>query len=288
MIPASFSYVRPNTLDEAMELLGRHGGKAAVIAGGQSLLTELKQRSRRLNLVIDLETAGSKSIQQETEYLTIGALGRQSDVADAAAQTPWHLLSKVAELAADPMLRNRGTFVGALCALEQGGDWAPAALVLDAELNILESDRRQSLAYKDYVARHEHFAINPHIVIDAKLPRPPEGSFCGYDKLKHVSIGWSIASVAYVFSPGATRIAISGCVAQPCRLDSLERFVAGCDATNIDLTALQKAIDENLEPLVFTSDSYASAQYRRVRLRLMLIDAIKSYSSNIRYHQSKE
>ena len=38
MIPAAFEYERAASLDEALDLLARHGGDGKVIAGGQSLL----------------------------------------------------------------------------------------------------------------------------------------------------------------------------------------------------------------------------------------------------------
>ncbi|MBV8584082.1 MAG: FAD binding domain-containing protein, partial [Candidatus Eremiobacteraeota bacterium] len=36
MIPASFSYARPRSLDEAFALLSEHGSDAKLLAGGHS------------------------------------------------------------------------------------------------------------------------------------------------------------------------------------------------------------------------------------------------------------
>jgi carbon-monoxide dehydrogenase medium subunit len=38
MYPASFEYVAPATLEEALDTLGRYGDDAKVLAGGQSLI----------------------------------------------------------------------------------------------------------------------------------------------------------------------------------------------------------------------------------------------------------
>ena len=44
MIPAAFDYHRPETLDEALKLLKKHGDEAKVLSGGMSLLPMLKLR----------------------------------------------------------------------------------------------------------------------------------------------------------------------------------------------------------------------------------------------------
>jgi len=44
VIPASFDYVRPSTVDEAVQALASAGEDAKVIAGGQSLLPVLRMR----------------------------------------------------------------------------------------------------------------------------------------------------------------------------------------------------------------------------------------------------
>ena len=38
MTPGVFEYYRPNTVEEALELLGRFGGDGRVLAGGHSLI----------------------------------------------------------------------------------------------------------------------------------------------------------------------------------------------------------------------------------------------------------
>ncbi len=44
MIPSAFDYHAPETLDEAIGLLGQYGEQAKVLSGGQSLLPLLKLR----------------------------------------------------------------------------------------------------------------------------------------------------------------------------------------------------------------------------------------------------
>jgi aerobic carbon-monoxide dehydrogenase medium subunit len=47
MYPASFDYLVPATLDEALAALAERGEEAKVLAGGQSLIPLMKLRSLR-------------------------------------------------------------------------------------------------------------------------------------------------------------------------------------------------------------------------------------------------
>ena len=54
MLPSSFDYHRPATLDEALSLLATHGDDAKVLAGGQSLIPIMKLRFASPAHLIDI------------------------------------------------------------------------------------------------------------------------------------------------------------------------------------------------------------------------------------------
>jgi CO/xanthine dehydrogenase FAD-binding subunit len=54
MIPAQFDYVAPSSLDEAIALLGAHGGEAKILFGGQSLIPMLKLRLATAGVAVQL------------------------------------------------------------------------------------------------------------------------------------------------------------------------------------------------------------------------------------------
>src|SRR5256712_7287670 len=51
-----FEYAAPETLDQALGLLGEHGDDAKVLAGGQSLIPILHYRLARARVRIDITT----------------------------------------------------------------------------------------------------------------------------------------------------------------------------------------------------------------------------------------
>src|SRR6516162_11404180 len=117
MIPVAFDYERPQSLEDAVRLAASAGDGAAILAGGQSLLTGLKQRTKRPRLIIDIGAiAGLDKIEVDGDRLRIGAMARQADiVSHPAVIQHLPLLAEIATVAADPMVRRRGTLVGALC-----------------------------------------------------------------------------------------------------------------------------------------------------------------------------
>ena len=54
MIPATFDYAVPETLDEAIALLAKHGDDAKILTGGHSLIPMMKLRLARPELVVEL------------------------------------------------------------------------------------------------------------------------------------------------------------------------------------------------------------------------------------------
>ena len=54
MIPATFAYYTPQSVNEALTLLGQYGDDAKILAGGHSLLPALKLRLSSVGHLIDI------------------------------------------------------------------------------------------------------------------------------------------------------------------------------------------------------------------------------------------
>ena len=111
MIPAAFTYVGADSAADAVDLLGRHGDDAKLLAGGHSLLPMMKLRLAAPAVLIDIARARDLSgITLDGDDLVIGATTRHADLASselAKAEAP--LLAHAASLVGDPQIRHRGT-----------------------------------------------------------------------------------------------------------------------------------------------------------------------------------
>jgi xanthine dehydrogenase YagS FAD-binding subunit len=114
MLP-NFSYVRPNTLAEAVKQLAAPGAK--LHAGGTDLVGCLRDRVFEAQKVVSLSRLNDlRGIGEEGGGLRIGALTTIAEVArHPVVNQKYAALAKAAAAVASPQLRNQGTIGGNLC-----------------------------------------------------------------------------------------------------------------------------------------------------------------------------
>ena len=114
MLP-NFAYVRPTSLDEALEHLA--DGKGLVHAGGTDLLGSLREGVLPPVTVVSLSGIPAlRGIEDTPEGLTIGALTPLSEVAASpVVREHYTALAEAAVQVASPQLRNQGTLGGNVC-----------------------------------------------------------------------------------------------------------------------------------------------------------------------------
>jgi aerobic carbon-monoxide dehydrogenase medium subunit len=130
MYPSRFHYEAPRSLDEAFGVLQAYGDEAKILAGGQSLIPLIKLRFASPACVVDINNIPGLEFHEEDSdgSLHIGALCRHRDLERSALlRSKYPVMSAVAPLISDPMVRNRGTLVGSLCHADPQGDWAASA-----------------------------------------------------------------------------------------------------------------------------------------------------------------
>src|SRR5512144_363752 len=113
MMPA-FELFQPATIDEAVNLLDRHGSSAWVMAGGLDTFDWLKDRTKRPSVVVDLSQVGElRGIKEVNGGLEIGATTPLTEVVrHPVVREKFGLLMEAAELVASPQIRNQGTLGG--------------------------------------------------------------------------------------------------------------------------------------------------------------------------------
>jgi xanthine dehydrogenase YagS FAD-binding subunit len=113
----NFKLAEPKTLPQASALLAGSNGRAALLAGGTDLLSEIKEGVRLPETVVDLMTIpGLSYIRQDPTGLRLGALTTVAELAeDAAVGRLFPGLSQAARSVASPQLRRMGTLGGNLC-----------------------------------------------------------------------------------------------------------------------------------------------------------------------------
>lgn len=113
-----FTYIQPNTLEEASQTLENSFTESLPYAGGTDLLGMMKNDLANPGKVVNLKSIpGLTGIKYTTgKGLSIGALVRVAQIAqDKTIQEKFTVLAQAAHKVASPQLRNMATVGGNLC-----------------------------------------------------------------------------------------------------------------------------------------------------------------------------
>lgn len=116
MKPVAFEYCRPDTVEEALDLLKEFGGDAAIVSGGLSLGAMLNMRLVRPKALIDINRLDVLAVTQEGDAtISTGALVRQATAMKAPIlMSGVPLLAKALPNVGHYQTRSRGTLGGSV------------------------------------------------------------------------------------------------------------------------------------------------------------------------------
>jgi aerobic carbon-monoxide dehydrogenase medium subunit len=267
VIPAQFEYVAPTTLEEALAAMAQAGDDAKVIAGGQSLLPVLRMRLNDPGTIIDIGRIESlRGVRDDGDAIVIGATTTHADVlTDPLVRENAFVITKAAEQLADPQVRHRGTFGGALAHADPAGDLGAPTLALDAEFVIAGQDGTRTVAADDFFVDLFTTAIGDgELLTEVRIPKRA-GWGAHYEKFVRVAHQWPIVAVAAaVRVDGDTiaeaRVGLTNMGATPLRARSVEDALVGQPATDEAVRAAAASAAEGTNP---PSDLNGDADYRR-------------------------
>lgn len=235
MIPPAFDYHAPNTVPEAVALLGRLGSDAKLLAGGHSLLPMMKLRFAQPAHLIDLNRIGElRGIREDGGEIVIGAMTVESELLHSnllAAKAP--LLIDAVRQIADPQVRNRGTIGGDLAHGDPANDHPALALALDAKLIVQGPNGRRSIAAADFFQGVYATALSEvEILCEIRFAPLSPRSGCAYEKLKRKTGDWATAAAAVVLQMQAgkvesARIALTNLAPTALRAHAAEQAIVG-------------------------------------------------------------
>ena len=277
MIPAQFDYVRAGSVDEAVAALAQHGDEAKVLAGGQSLIPLLRLRLAYPEVVVDVgRVAEMRGVREDGDHLVIGAMTTHYDVIrNELVRAHCGLVAQATETVADPAVRHRGTFGGALTHADPAGDLPAVVLALDAEFVVAGSGGRRTVAAADFFVDYLQTSLSPdEVLVEVRLPKLGDGWGYHYEKFHRVAQAWAIVGVAAAVhrSNGSitqARIGLTNMGSTPLRATATEQALAGAD-----LSAIADAAGHAADGTTPSSDLNAAADYRQHLARVLTRRAV--------------
>jgi carbon-monoxide dehydrogenase medium subunit len=266
MIPVSFDYVRPSSVDEAVAALSAAGEDAKVLAGGQSLMPVLRLRLAAPSTVVDLGgVAALRGIRLDGDALVVGAMTSHAEVASSPiVRNESPLLAAVAYTVGDRQVRHRGTLGGSLAHADPAGDLPTAAVALDATIVVHGPAGPRSVAARDFFTDIFTTTLAPdEVLVEVRFPRMA-GWTARYEKFHRTAQAWAVvgAAVAVRRENGAiaqARVALTNMGPTPVRASAVEAALAGASDLGSVRSATASAGDGTSPP----SDLGGSSEYRR-------------------------
>jgi aerobic carbon-monoxide dehydrogenase medium subunit len=264
MIPGSFDYVRPSSLDEAVSALRDAGDEGKVIAGGQSLLPLLRLRLAFPEVLIDVASVPElHGVRDEGSSLLVGAMTTHYDVLrDPLIREHAPLVAAATSTVADPAVRHRGTFGGSLAHADPAGDLPAVVLAMDGVFVTSSREIPAAEFFADYLTS----ALEPdEVLVGVRLPKSFAGWGFHYEKFHRTAQAWAIVGVACLVDRSGgevagARIGLTNMGSTPVRASAVEAAVRGGAADREALRAAARSAAEGTSP---PSDLHGSSDYRR-------------------------
>jgi carbon-monoxide dehydrogenase medium subunit len=268
MYAANFDYYRPKTVAEAVELL-RKNKDARVLAGGHSLLPQMKLRVSAPSALVDIgRVKGLSGIKAGKKDVTIGALTTHAMIAGSdALKKACPILAEAAALIGDTQVRNRGTIGGSLAHADPAADYPTVIVALGATLTATGPTGAREIEagkfFKDlFTTALKSGEILTSISVPAYGNLPGMGS--AYLKHRHPASSYAVVGVAAMVGlegGKVTRVSlvVGGITANPARATAVEKALTGQAPTADNIAAAAEKVGEIKATM---SDAYASGEYR--------------------------
>jgi carbon-monoxide dehydrogenase medium subunit len=268
--PPPFTYHRPRSTDEAVQMLagldGEPGG-AKVLAGGQSLVPLMSMRLAAPGHLVDINhLPGLDTVEVTSSGVRVGALARHSRVErDDAAYGAVPLLRQALRNVAHPTIRNRGTTVGSLVHGDPAAEMTAVLALLDGTVELAGPGGTREVPAADFFLGPMETATAPtELAVAATFRRPATGSGSAFLEMARRHGDYAMCGVAAVVTVDpdlavtAARVGLISVGPGPVVVD-LADAISGSGGA-VDTARLRALLDTVIDP---EDDIHATAAYRR-------------------------
>ena len=280
MIPRTFEYATPQTLDEAVSLLQKLGPDAKILSGGQSLIPMMKLRLASPPHIIDINRIPGLDYITETDgQLRIGALVRESELeASALVMSRCPILADTTKVIADPLVRNQATVCGNLAHGDPANDHPATMLALGAVVVAVGPKGAREIPIESFFPGLFTTALQPdEILKEIKIPIPLPPSGGAYMKLERKVGDFATAGVAVQLTldgKGACKragIGLTNVGFTPIKATRAESFLTGKAPDDAAIKQASELAAAESQPV---DDIRGSADYKRDLVRVLAARAL--------------
>ncbi|HET7874344.1 MAG TPA: xanthine dehydrogenase family protein subunit M [Methylomirabilota bacterium] len=287
MYPAQFDYHTPGTVKEALDLLGKLGEDAKLLAGGHSLLPAMKLRLAQPKHLVDLrKVPGLSGIKEEGGMLVIGTMTTHYAIESSpVVKSKCPVLASVAGQIGDPMVRNMGTIGGSLAHADPAADYPAAVIALGAEIVAEGPKGKRTIKADDFFKGLMTTALAPNeIVTEVRVPACGPKVGCAYMKFPHPASRFAIVGVAAVLTMDGGKVSkasigITGAGTRAVRAKGVEAALTG---KALDAATIQAAAEKAPDGVDVQADLQGSVEYKKHLCKVFARRAIEAAAAAVK------
>lgn len=268
MYPRPFDYVRPESVEQALEAFSADAGEARALAGGQSLVPMMSLGLAAPDLLIDVGRLPLAGTERNGSTIRLGALTRHRELersAELAAMAP--LASEAARFIGNPRVRNRGTLGGSLSHADPASELGTVVLAYGGRAIVRGGSGEREVSFDEFFHGFFETAVGDGELLTAiELDVPPPGSGHGFHEVAGRADDFAIAAAAAVVTLddagdacAEARLALAGVADRPLRIAAGEELCGGVALDEALLDRVAAAVTDAVSP---EEDAFVSADYR--------------------------
>jgi CO/xanthine dehydrogenase FAD-binding subunit len=259
-------FLRPGTLNEALEALAQTGG--TILAGGTDLFPACTG-SQLSGPIIDISRVSElKGIRFTEDFVEIGARTTWSEVLTADLPRGFDGLCAAAREVGSIQIQNSATVAGNICNASPAADGVAALLALDAAVTLASRSDSHTVALAEFIQGNRKTAKRANeILTSICIPRRWETAASSFLKLgarRYLVISIVMVAVNLIAdSDGRVReaaVCVGSCSPKALRLKPLEEALLGVPIGPQLLTIPTAAHFASLSPI---DDVRATSAYRQ-------------------------
>lgn len=282
LVPVPFEYHCPDSLEEALKLLGDQGERVAVLAGGTDLLVKAKQRGIEPSAVVSIRKIPSLArIEERRDGLHIGAAVRMVQLERSeVVKRSFPLLAEAASAVGSIQIRHMATVGGNLCNASPAADGSVALLALNSTVHMAGSRRTRSVPLSEFFLGPGKTALAPdELLTGVSVPYLPPRTGTAFARISRTDMDLAKVNVATVLTldgekVSGARVALGAVAPTVMRAAAAERVLVGGVPSD---ELLRKAAEEASREARPVTDVRSTAEYRRrlvsVLVRRTLVQA---------------
>ncbi|MFP4686870.1 MAG: FAD binding domain-containing protein [bacterium] len=271
-------FCRPETVEEAVELLTAGDLKSSVVAGSTDIS---RSESKAVERLVDIKGLDLNYIKSESGALVIGATTTMAEVAgsDIVSDYAGGLVSRVASEIGTTPLRNMITVGGNITQLRVWSDMPVALLALEAEVKTEGPAGAGSYSADEFFAKHPGQVLDDgELVTEVVFPASRSDYKSEFIKFNKTNDSFATATVAVSLDRSGdtcedVRIALGAVGPRPVYCKQASQKVSGSEAGADVFAEAGKIARENTAT---TDNVWGSAEYKSTLIERLVPRALNS------------